>query len=347
MIHPNACPSETPSPSTPNLRLNTLTLQRLLILPQTLNLQLANLQHGKPHLTKHMLRMPLPPLRLLLHAHRLRLNPHNPRPSRKQPLIQIVNLLSVVCGPLDGLGGLEGVVARANVGGAVEPEHIAGGDVGHEEGQADGVAFCDEVGPPVDVDGHVVRGLRVQQRQEGADGGREVLGHDVLARVGCDGHGERGRLGGQRVRGDLLLQVGRDALPRLHQGLRDVAALEAVRLRCDVCAEGEEEGRREGRPCLGEGIASCAGEEGHGGCVGGGLRICCCCCCCCCCCSLICAALRWISRAAEVRQSVSTLARYSTSASGKVGATFCETSASPLPTNQPSPTRRHASERVH
>jgi hypothetical protein len=257
-------------PLSHHLRLTPLTLQRPLILPQTLNLQLTNLEHRKPHLTKHMLRMPLPPLRLLLHAHRLRLNPHNPRPGRKQPLIQIVNLLGVIGSPLDGLGGLEGVVARPNVGGAVEAQDVAGGDVGHQEGQADGVAFCDEVGPPVDVEGHVVRGLRVQQRQEGADGGREVLGHDVLARVGCDGHGGRGRLGGERVRGDLLLQVGGDALPRLHQWLGDVAGLEAVRLRCDVCAEGEEEGRREGRPCLDEGIASCAGEEGHGGCVSGG-----------------------------------------------------------------------------
>jgi hypothetical protein len=37
-----------------------------------------------------------------------------------------------------------------------------------------------------------------------------------------------------------------------------------------VCAEGEEEGWWEGRPCLDEGIASCAGEEGHGRYVGGG-----------------------------------------------------------------------------
>ena len=278
------------SPPTPILR---LTLQRPLILLQTLHLQLANLEHGKPHLTKHMLGMPLPPLRLLLHAHRLRLNPHHPRPSREQPLVQIEDLLGVVRGPLDGLGRLEGVVARANVGGAVEAQDVAGGDVGHQEGQADGVAFCDEVGPPVDVDGHVVRGLRVQQRQEGADGGREVLGDDVLARVGCDGHGGEGRLGRQSVRSDFLLQVGGNALPRLHQWLRDVAALEAVRLRCDVCAEGEEEGRREGRPCLDEGIASCADEEGHGGCVGGGglpgnWR-------CCCCSSLICAVMDFSS----------------------------------------------------
>ena len=78
----------------------------------------------------------LPLLRLHNHAHRLPLDPHDNRPADKQSLVYVRR-------------SAERVVAAADQAGAVEADDGAGGRVGHVEGQAEGVAGCEEVGARV------------------------------------------------------------------------------------------------------------------------------------------------------------------------------------------------------
>lgn len=113
-------------------------------------------------LTPDMFLPPLPPLGLDLLHHGPAIHRHDPGATLKQPLVQIIRLpgpLAVVA--LRGVGaGFEGVVARAEQGRAVQPEHVAGGDAVHVEGEPQGVALREQVGEPVDVRGYVVRLLR-------------------------------------------------------------------------------------------------------------------------------------------------------------------------------------------
>jgi hypothetical protein len=82
-IHPYAL-EFTPSPSSLLLLLPPILPPPL---PPHTNPHLHNPQYRKPHLTPYSLHMPLPPLRLLHHPHRLPLHPHHPRSTHKIPLV--------------------------------------------------------------------------------------------------------------------------------------------------------------------------------------------------------------------------------------------------------------------
>jgi hypothetical protein len=127
-------------------------------------------------LTADLLLPPLPPLGLNLNDHGPTIDAHDPDPTLKEPLIEIVGLggaVAVVA--LGGVGaGLEGVVARPEQGGAVEAQDVAGEHAVHVEGEAEGVAGGQEVGEAVDVGGDVVGFLRGQVWEEGLYG----LGED-------------------------------------------------------------------------------------------------------------------------------------------------------------------------
>lgn len=103
-----------------------------------------------------MLDVSPPPLSLLLDAQRLALYAHNPRSAGEQSLVEIIHLLSLVRGSLYGLWGLERIVSRSNVCGAVETQDIAGPDVGHLEREAEGIAAGEEIGPAMQMCGYVV-----------------------------------------------------------------------------------------------------------------------------------------------------------------------------------------------
>jgi hypothetical protein len=77
------CPTfhQSHPPLLPSSSLLTPLLHNPLILLQPPHPQLTHPQHRIPHLTPHMLNMPLPPLRLLLHTQRLALRPHNSSPT--------------------------------------------------------------------------------------------------------------------------------------------------------------------------------------------------------------------------------------------------------------------------
>lgn len=67
--------------------------------------QLGDPQDGVFVLALHMLDMPIPPLRLLLHPHRLALHTYDLRPAYEQPVVQVVdNGSRALPRTLDGCG---------------------------------------------------------------------------------------------------------------------------------------------------------------------------------------------------------------------------------------------------
>lgn len=151
-----------------------------------LHLQLANSQDRVSMLTPHRLHLSVPPLRLFLEAHRLRLDTYNGGPALIQPLVNIRGLVGSGF-PVE-VGRLKGEVARAQDGGTVETEDVSREDTRHLERQAHAVAERDKVGTPVDVDSDVVGGLGAQEREELFDDLR-------------NGAGRLGWLGGGRLSG--------------------------------------------------------------------------------------------------------------------------------------------------
>lgn len=134
---------------------------------------------------------PLPPLGLDLDAQGLRLGARDGGAALEQALVEVG-------------GALEGVVARAQAGGAVQAQHVAREDAGHLEGQADPVARLHQVRAPPDVRRDVVARLRLEQGQQLADG---------LGGLGRQRRRRLGLLGVQRLRDSavalLRLQVAR------------------------------------------------------------------------------------------------------------------------------------------
>lgn len=94
------------------------------------------------------------------------------------------------------LGRPQGEVARPQHAGAVEAQHVAGHDAGHQEGQAHAVAGGDEVRAAVEVHGDVVGGLGAEEREELLDGGGEGAGEGQRGRRGGRGAGGVGLGGG-------------------------------------------------------------------------------------------------------------------------------------------------------
>lgn len=144
-------------------------------------------QDGIPVLAPHVLLPPLPSLGLDLYHHRSTVHADYSGPTLKEPLVYIVRLP----GPLAIVGlrradpGFEGVVARAEQRGAVEPQHVAGGDAVHVEGEAEDVAFGEQVGEAVNVGGDVVWFLGGQVGEELLDGS----GKDKGFGGGAEGEG--------------------------------------------------------------------------------------------------------------------------------------------------------------
>ena len=109
-----------------------------------LNLNIHNPQQSIPMFTLSMLNMPLPPLGLLLNPHRLSINPEDPNPALKKPLINIRR-------------ALQSKVTGTNRTGPIKPQHIAGLHIRHKERQAQVVTRSNEVGSRVQVRGYIVR----------------------------------------------------------------------------------------------------------------------------------------------------------------------------------------------
>lgn len=65
---------------------------------------------------------------------------------------------------------LESEVARTQHRGTIESQNIAWVYAGDLEGEADGVAWCDEVGPAVNVEGDVVAWLGAEEGEGVLDG---------------------------------------------------------------------------------------------------------------------------------------------------------------------------------
>lgn len=111
--------------------------------------------------------MPLPPLRLLHHPHRLPLYPHHPRSTHKIPLVH--PRIPAVC-----------VFPGAETRGPRQAQHGSWDGVRHVEGQAEGVARGEEVGAGVQVGDYVVGGLGGEEGEEGGGwvggGGGSLLG---------------------------------------------------------------------------------------------------------------------------------------------------------------------------
>lgn len=114
-------------------------------------------------LTPHGLNMPLPPLSLLLEMHRLRINPHNPRPTLEQSLIDIRR-------------PLKREIARPEQTRPVQPDDVPRLDVGHQKGQTELVTGGHEVGSSVQVHGDVVHSLGCEVRQHLEEGARDFQG---------------------------------------------------------------------------------------------------------------------------------------------------------------------------
>lgn len=115
-------------------------------------------------LTLDNLPMPISLLLLLLELHRLRLNPHDPYTTLKQPFVQVIRLpgsLGVVAFCIRS-ACFEREVAAAEDRGPVEAQDVPWRDVLHVKGQAERVAFCDEVGEFMDVRYYVVRFLGME-----------------------------------------------------------------------------------------------------------------------------------------------------------------------------------------
>ncbi len=153
------------------------SLQNQLLWPslqllQPLDLDLHDPQHRIAMLTAYMFLLPLPPLGLDLLHHGPTVHAHHTRPTLKEPVVQVIRLAgppAVVVFRRVG-AGLEGVVARAEQGGAVQPQDVPRLDAVHVEGQAQRVAFREEVGEAVDVGGDVVGSLRGQVEEQLLEG---------------------------------------------------------------------------------------------------------------------------------------------------------------------------------
>ena len=136
------------------LMLTTLNNHRSILqqLLHRLDLDIHNPQQRIPMLTPHRLHMTLSPLGLLLDPHRLRINPHNPSPTLKHPLINIRR-------------PLEREIPRTQHRRPVKPNHIPRLHIGHQERQPHVVARGEEVGFCVQVRADVVRVLRREVRE--------------------------------------------------------------------------------------------------------------------------------------------------------------------------------------
>lgn len=158
-----------------NLAKSRFNLQHCLILPLNnnspllhqlllcLNPKIHNPQHSISLLTLNRSHMPLPPLRLLLVPHWLRINPHNSRTTLKHPLINI--RLS-----------LERKVSRANHTRPVQPDHITRLHIGHQKRQTEVIARRHEVGLCMDVRGDIMRSLRGEVGEELEEGACDFQG---------------------------------------------------------------------------------------------------------------------------------------------------------------------------
>lgn len=206
---------------------------------EPLDPQLANGERREAVLAPDALSTPRALLLLDLDADGLELRPCDDSAALEEPLVNV-------------RAALEGEVAAADDGGAVEAEDVAGDDARHAEGEADGVAGLHEVGAAVDVEGDVVRGLGGEKREELADrvGDGGGLGGGSLLGVEGEGVGLGGLLG--YCRGGL---GGDGILCRLDDG------------RCGVEGAGadrEEEGWREageGCPELQGGAQKCPAHD--------------------------------------------------------------------------------------
>lgn len=117
---------------------------------RAVDLQLANSQCRVAVLALDRLHLPLPPLRLFLEPHGLTFSTRHHSSALVKPLV-------------DEWRALEGVVSATDDGRSVETEDVAGYDTGHLEREADAVAWRDEVGASVDVEGNVVAWLGGQE----------------------------------------------------------------------------------------------------------------------------------------------------------------------------------------
>lgn len=112
--------------------------------------------------------MPVPPLLLLRLHHGPGLEAHDAEAELEQPLVQVIGFAGALRVVRLGVAhaGLERVLSRADDAGPVEAQDVPWKDVFHVEGEADQVAFREQVGESVDVCGDVVGFLGMEFREE-------------------------------------------------------------------------------------------------------------------------------------------------------------------------------------